>query len=112
MSGVQPSDPIVLHRYKNNLTLCGGRWYVTGMAPCEASEAARLEGMRTLPLCADVDIEAAASLLGLGKASRCWTRDGFSGDPAKVQGAVVVGAALDAVNIGWKSFLTRTLRDA
>lgn len=77
MSGVLPSDPVVLHRYEHGKTLCGGRWYPTGESPCEVSEQAAARGLADLPPCeaSDEDIAAAAALLGLPRASRCWTRD-------------------------------------
>lgn len=107
MSGVLPSDPVVLHRYQpgsggvQGSTLCGGRWYKTGEAPCEVAEQTMARSLDELPPCeaSDEDIAAAAALLGLPRASRCWTRDCESWenieanmdpklDPEKVQGVL------------------------
>ena len=107
MSGVLPSDPVVLHRYDERGTLCGGRWYRTGEAPCEVSEQTMARSLDELPPCeaSDEDIAAAAALLGLPRASRCWTRNHASWDdlilsPERVAQAVAAllqsGIILDA----------------
>jgi hypothetical protein len=86
MSGVQPGDPVVLHKYRIlageiEQMLCGGSWYnvEAGNAPCEVRKAEHDAMMAALPLCEQEDIQAAALILGLPRASRCWTKDRASG---------------------------------
>lgn len=95
MSGVEPGDPVVLHRYQDGKTLCGGQWYPTGDSPCEVAEANHVEGLRSLPPCEQADSDVAARLLGIPKFSRCWTRDRASWeDPAIAAGQVQATVAL------------------
>lgn len=104
MSGVEPGDPVVLHRYEDGKTLCGGKWYPTGDSPCEVAEANHIESLRSLPPCEQVDLDAAARLLGVPKYSRCWTKDRASWeDPAKpesVQAMAMLMSTMQKLNIG------------
>lgn len=82
MSGVQPKDPIVLHRYQGNQTFCGGRWYKTGTSPCEVAAEQHSEALLQRPPCevSDADIDVAAALLGLPPTTRCWQKTQASWD--------------------------------
>ena len=111
MSGVDPSDPVVLHKYENGKTLCGGTWYTTGDSPCEVAEANHVDSLKRLPPCEQVDLDAAARLLGIPKFSRCWTRDRASWDdpalkPDSVQAMAMLMSTMQQLNVGLISTAT------
>jgi len=82
--GEQTDKPIVWHEYRRykldgvdaSETFCGGRWYVTGEAPCEIADSEAAQELRNLPACEvdDGDVAAAAMLLGRPGLSVCRTK--------------------------------------
>lgn len=81
MSGVLATDPVVLHRYEVAMIFCGGQWYPLGDSPCETRDKETIMELRKLPACeaSDADLVAMALVLGVPRASRCWTRSQESG---------------------------------
>ena len=80
------NDKIIWHEYRRvhppgrlprRETLCFGKWYTTGTAPCEVEDTANLADIRTLPDCeaSEEDLAAMKELMGLSpRVTRCRTK--------------------------------------